>query len=144
AEQRAAKTPQEIATAQRKLHDFEVNTRYFLSTYAKMSDRTRSSIVSTLTAKAAMLSRGVIWELMCNELNLPPEVTYTHGKIIVLDIPVSEYLELGRVAQGLFKYAWQQCLLRRDVSKYPRPAFLWADEAQLFLTPTFDYQFLTV
>jgi type IV secretory pathway TraG/TraD family ATPase VirD4 len=54
--------------------------------------------------------------------------------VIVLDIPVKEYLDLGQAAQVLFKLMWQRAAERRDPAKYPRPVCLFADEAQLFLT----------
>ena len=128
---------------QRETHDFEMAVRYWLKSYATLSDRTRTSIVATFTSIADILLHGLAWELFCTGTNLVPEVTYKDGIIIVLDLPVQEYHELGRIAQGIFKYMFQRAILRRDASKYPRPVFLWADESQNFIS-SFDYQYQAV
>lgn len=127
----------------REAHDFEVSTRYFLRTYPNLSDRTRSGIVASFTGVADMLLHGFVWELFCTETNLVPEVTYQDGAIIVLDIPIQEYHDVGRIAQGIFKFLFQRAILRRDANQYPRPVFLWADEAQNFVS-SFDYQYQAV
>jgi len=55
--------------------------------------------------------------------------------VIVVDLPVKEYAEIGRFAQLVFKYLWQGAAERRDTVANPRPVFLWADEAQHFVSP---------
>jgi len=80
-----------------------------------------------------------------------PEDSY-RGKIILLDLPVKEFGDVGRFAQVLFKTVWQRATERRsdkeetttdpDGSRKPnphynadfRPVFLWADESQHFVT----------
>jgi type IV secretory pathway TraG/TraD family ATPase VirD4 len=123
----------------RESHDFEMAARYWLKNFPALADRTRTSIVATFTSIADMLLHGIAWELFCTTTNLVPEVTYKDGIIILLDLPVQEYHALGRIAQGIFKYMFQRAILRRDVNVYPRPVFLWADEAQNFVS-SFDYQ----
>ena len=113
--------------------------RYWLKSYPVLADRTRTSIVATFTSIADMLLHGIAWELFCTGTTLVPEVTYKNGIIIVLDLPIQEYHALGRITQGIFKYMFQRAILRRDVTAYPRPVFLWADEAQNFVS-SFDYQ----
>ena len=124
-------------------HDFQVLLRYWLKSYPGLNDRTRTSITATFTSVADILSHGIVWELLATETNLVPEVTYRDGAIIILDLPIQEYRETGRIVQGIFKYMFQQAILRRDTKKYPRPVFLWADEAQNFIS-SFDYQFQSV
>jgi len=127
----------------REAHDYKVSTRYWLQTYPALSDRTRSGIVASFTGIADMLLHGFAWELFCTESNLVPEVTFQDGAIIVLDIPIQEYHDIGRIAQGIFKFMFQRSILRRDAQQYPRPVFLWADEAQNFVS-SFDYQYQAV
>ena len=121
-------------------HDFQVLLRYWLKSYPTLNDRTRTSITATFTSVADILSHGIAWELLATETNLVPEVTYKDGAIIILDLPIQEYRETGRIVQGIFKYIFQQSILRRDTKQYPRPVFLWADEAQNFIS-SFDYLF---
>lgn len=60
----------------------------------------------------------------------------THqGKVVILDLPIKIYGEAGRVAQLLFKTVWQKATEWRDLVTNPNPVFLWADEAQYFVTP---------
>lgn len=128
---RKEKTPLQI-------HDFTAAFRYFTKSYPSMSDRTRSGIVATFTSIADMLLHGFAWELFCTETTLLPEMAWTHGAVIVLDISVQEYHDLGRIMQGIFKFMFQRAVLARDVKKYPRPVFLWADESQNFIS-SFDF-----
>lgn len=127
----------------REAHDFEMAVRYWLKNYASLADRTRTSIVATFTSIADILLHGIAWDLLCTTTNLVPEVTYKNGVIIILDLPVQEYHELGRITQGIFKYMFQRAILRRNADKWPRPVFLWADEAQNFIA-SFDYQYQAV
>ena len=62
---------------------------------------------------------------------LPLEETL-EGRIIVLDFPVSRYGSSGRLLQILLKMLWQRMV---DSRGRGAPTFLWADEAQYFLTP---------
>lgn len=124
-------------------HDFQVALRYWLKSYPSMDNRTRASIIATFTSVADILSHGIAWELLATETNLVPEVTYQNGAIIVLDLPIQEYQETGRVVQGIFKYLFQRAILRRDANQHSRPVFLWADEAQNFIS-SFDYQYQSV
>ena len=124
-------------------HDFEVASDYWLNEYPNMGSRTRSSIVANFTSMADQLLHGIAWELFCTETNIVPEYTYKNGMIIVLDLPIQEFQVLGRITQGIFKYMFQRAILRRNPATDPRPVFLWADEAQNFVS-SFDYQFQAV
>lgn len=127
----------------REQHDFEASARYWLRSYATLAPRTRTSIVAAFTSIADILLHGITWELFCTATNIVPEVSYKDGAIILLDLPIQEYQELGRIAQGIFKYVFQRAILRRDADADPRPVFLWADEAQNFVS-SYDYQYQSV
>jgi type IV secretory pathway TraG/TraD family ATPase VirD4 len=122
--------------------DFGIVADYFLLEFPALSDKTRSVIVSTFTSCIDVLNRGVLRELFCTTTNLTPNAT-EEGKIILIDLPVKEFREVGQFAQVLWKYAFQRSIERRDVRVNPRPVFLWADEAQNFITPSYDFQFQT-
>ena len=120
--------------------DLDMTFDYFMTEFANLADRTRSIIVSTFTSMADCFLRGTLRELFCGETNFVPETTYKNGAIIVMDLPVKQYAELGKFSQGLFKFIWQQAIERRSVSEYDRPVFLWADESQEFVS-SYDRQF---
>lgn len=127
----------------REQHDYEMVERFWLQSFPNLADKTRTSIESTFTSVADILLHGVAWELFCTETNIVPELCWKNGAIIVLDIPIQTFEEVGRVTQGIFKYMWQRAVLRRKVATDPRPVFLWADESQNFVS-SFDYQYQAV
>lgn len=55
---------------------------------------------------------------------------------------MKEHGQVGQIANVLLKHCWQLAMERRNVSENPRPAFLFADEAQHFLVSG-DMMFLT-
>jgi hypothetical protein len=113
-------------------HDFELAVKYWLKEFPNLASKTRSIIVSSFTSLTDIFMRGALHDLFCTETNLVPEMTHT-GAIIVLDLPVKQFADVGQLAQVLFKFIWQRATERRDVSKFPRPVFMWADESQLFV-----------
>lgn len=125
----------------RQLRDYEIVADYLLLEYPALSDKTRSVIVSTFTSMIDVLNRGVLRELFCTETNVTPAAT-EEGKVLVIDLPVKEYAEVGVFAQVLWKYVFQRSIERRDAEANPRPVFFWADEAQNFVT-SYDMQFQT-
>ncbi len=114
-------------------HDFEIVADFFLVEFAGLSDKTRSVILSTFTSMVDVLNRGILRELFCGGTNITPEAV-RDGAIILIDMPLKEYGEVGLFGQVLWKYAFQKSIERRDVAASPRPVFLWADEAQFFVT----------
>jgi TraM recognition site of TraD and TraG len=123
-------------------HDFQLVADYFLLEFPGLSEKTRSVVVSTFTSMIDVLNRGVLRELFCTTTNLTPEDILTQGKVIVIDLPVKVYAEVGQFAAVLWKFLFQRAVERRDVREYPRPCFLFADESQLFTT-SFDALFQT-
>jgi type IV secretory pathway TraG/TraD family ATPase VirD4 len=119
--------------------DWELTRDYFLSTFPGLAVETRSVIVSTFTSMADCFLRGLLRKLFCAELNFGPEDCFA-GKIIIINLTVKEYNDLGQMAQVLFKYVWQRAVERRippgiareDAEQRIRPVFLWADESQFF------------
>jgi hypothetical protein len=113
--------------------DLRVTARYWCEEFPGMAERTRSSVVATFTTMADGLIRGALRELFCTTTTVTPELTH-RGVILIIDLPVKKYHEVGRFAQILWKYCWQRATEGRDTAANPRPVFLWADEAQLFIT----------
>jgi type IV secretory pathway TraG/TraD family ATPase VirD4 len=118
----------------RQANDFALAVKYWLREFPALSSKTRSIIVTNLTSMLDLFLRGALRELFCTTTNIVPEVTH-EGAILVLDLPVKEFAEVGQLAQMLMKFVWQRASERRDVRKHGRVAFLWADEAQFFVSP---------
>ncbi len=124
-------------------HDFQLVSRYWFREHARLSDRTRTSITATFTSTVDVLQHGLAHQLLGTDTTIVPEATYRDGAIILIDLPIQEFHEIGRVVQSIWKYQFQRAILRRDVNKYPRPVLLFADEAQNFIS-SFDYQYQAV
>lgn len=127
------------AKSPRQQHDLGVSFDHFLLEWPSMAERTRSTILATVLGWLDPFNRGLLREMFCTETTLTPEAVQD-GKIILIDLSVKEFGEVGQFAQVLWKYCTQKQLERRNVLQNPRPAFLWADEAQHFLT-SYDFQF---
>jgi type IV secretory pathway TraG/TraD family ATPase VirD4 len=121
---------------------FQVLDEYWMGFFAELADKTRGIVASTFTAMTDVLNRGILSELFAGETNITPEAI-EDGKIIVIDLPVTEFLEVGRYAAGIWKYCSQMSLKRRDVQANPRPVFLWQDEADNFVLSS-DTKFQSV
>jgi hypothetical protein len=124
----------------RETNDFDRAASYWLKSYPATPDKTRGGIVATFRGVADLLLHGLAWELLATDTNIVPEVTYKNGAVIVLDLSIQEYREVGRIVQAIWKTLFQQAILRRDAEVDPRPVFLWCDESQNFITP-FDYEY---
>lgn len=127
----------ERASTPLQQHDAMQAAAYWTQRFPGYNERTRGDIIATFSGIADRLLRGLAWQLLCNEITIYPEVAFD-GYIIVLDLSVQEYGKLGRTIQGIWKYMFQQAVLRRNVREHPLPVFLWCDEAQHFISP-FDY-----
>lgn len=140
---RCVRAAEQRPLSPREQHDLATASRYWLQSYPVLADRTRSGVVAHVTSVADVLLHGIAWDLLATETNIVPEVTYKNGAVIVLDLSVQEYDRLGRIVQGIWKLMFQRAILRRDAVADPRPVFLWADEAQNFIS-SFDYQYQAV
>ncbi len=110
---------------------------YWTHTFPSLADRTRSSIVSTFTTKATGLLRRPLRSLLGVTIDghVRPEKC-RQGTVVFFDLPPKVYGDAGRLAQVLYKTVWQRAMERPATSgSDPRPVFLWADEAQHFITP---------
>lgn len=125
--------------------DFDNMASFWLEEFPTLSDKTRTSVISTLTTMLDMFLRRPFRQLFSETPPDPRMIAYpelTHrGVIIVLYLPVKEFAEAGRAVQAAYKYIWQQAAERRSVIPGQTvPVFLWADEAQNFIT-NYDMHF---
>jgi len=123
------------------LGDFLDTFQYWLKGFAGLAERTRSVVVSSFTAKASGLLRAPLRSLLCSEgkkawhRSATPAAMFD-GQVVLVDLPVKSFGEVGRFAQMLIKTDFQHATdakLRR-VEQPGYPVFLWADEAQNFVS----------
>ncbi len=133
------KAGKRVTTESERL-DYDGMEAYFLAEFPDLAPKTRSIIVQGFTALVDPFTRSPLRELFCDATTFTPEDAQ-RGKVIILDLPVKEWGDVGRIAQVLFKTCFQKAIERRDVNTSPVPVFLYADEAQLFLT-SYDELFL--
>lgn len=141
-----------IAEAEQKLRSADPETRedyeecknYWLREFPVLSDKTRSIIVLSFSMLVRPFITRPLRRLFSTDTNIRPEDTF-NGKIIIVDLPVQEFRLAGRVASLAWKYCFQVAVLRRMQPRgaYLRPVFLWADEAQNFITD-FDAEYQAV
>jgi type IV secretory pathway TraG/TraD family ATPase VirD4 len=119
--------------------------QYFLQEFPDLHERTRSIV----TLYFAMLVRPFVTKplraLFSLDTTIAPEAAFD-GKIIVVDLPVQEYRLVGRLANLAWKYCMQVAVMRRAAGPGGgplRPCFIYADEAQQFVTP-FDAEYQAV
>lgn len=126
--------------------DFEECRNYWMKEYPQLSEKTRSVINLSFSMLARPLVTRPLRQLFSSDTNIKPEDTFG-GKIIIVDLPVQEYRLAGRIANLAWKYCFQVAVLRRTPppkrDSFLRPVFLWADEAQNFVTK-FDAEYQAV
>ena len=126
--------------------DFEECATYWLRDFPALSDKTRSSIVLGFNVLTHPLLTRPLRKLFSSDTTIKPEAAFD-GKIIIVDLPVQEFRLAGRIANLVWKYCFQIAVLRRmqpaDRKTYLRPVFLWADEAQYFVS-RFDAEYQAV
>lgn len=117
--------------------DFEECRTYWTKDFPSLAEETRSSIMLGFTVLIRPLVTRPLRKLFSSDTNITPENTFD-GKIIIVDLPVQEYRLAGRIANLVWKHCFQVAVLRRvqpaDRQSFLRPVFLWADEAQNFIT----------
>jgi hypothetical protein len=120
--------------------EYQMTAKYWLEEFPRMDNRPRSSIVSLFTTLADSFLRGTLRKLFSMQTTVIPDHT-TLGRIIIVDLPVKEWGELGQYAGVLMKFMTQKALERRPADD-TRPVFIWADEAHYFTT-AYDQVFQT-
>ena len=100
-----------------------------------MPEKTRAIVEESIFGLIEPFMSGILKQHFTKGVSpeLHPEETYKKGKIIIVNMPVKEYLIAGVFAQAIYKKLWQEAIERRNVKRDPLPVFMWVDEAQYFL-----------
>jgi hypothetical protein len=115
--------------------DFAECRRYFLSDYVSLSDRTRGVIEIMFTNLVRPFLTRPLRPLFCEQTTITPEACFD-GRIVLLDIPTQELHLTAKLAAIAWKRSFQLAIMRRHGPPGSlRPAFLFADECQNFLSP---------
>src|SRR5580692_8848756 len=126
--------------------DFEECRNYWLQEYPVLSEKTRSIITLSFSMLVRPLITRPLRKLFSTDTNIKPEDTF-NGKIVIVDLPVQDFRLAGKVASLAWKFCFQLAVLRRNPPTQPntylRPVFLYADEAQNFITE-FDAEYQAV
>ncbi|MBI3867421.1 MAG: TraM recognition domain-containing protein [Verrucomicrobia bacterium] len=124
--------------------DFEECQTYWLREYPALSEKTRSIVDLTFSMLLRPFVTRPLRKLFCTDTNIKPEDAFA-GKIIIVDLPIQEYRLVGKIANLAWKFCFQLAVLRRMPPEggFMRPVFLWADEAQNFVTD-FDAEYQAV
>lgn len=117
-------------------YDISRAATYFLNDFSSMGDRQRSGILETWEGLADPLLRTPIRQKFCTETTFTPEDVFQKGKIILMDLPVKEFDQAGRIAGVIVKFLFQKSVERRGGGSelMRRPCFIWGDEFQHFVT----------
>jgi len=122
----------------------EQTINYWRVQYLAFPQKTRGSILAHVTSNLNRFNTGMLRKCFCADTTIVPEMTMG-GAVIIMALPVLSYNEDGIVAQQLFKFLWQRAVESRNglAGEFrERPVFVYADEAQYFVS-SYDDQFLS-
>lgn len=122
--------------------NFKMAENYFVREIPFLDDRTASNIRTMVGGiLEPFVSSSILKQMFCGSSKLRLDDIFT-GKIVLLDIPVQTHEYVGRIAQVMFKYAFQKAVEKRNLDTHPNPVIFHQDEAQQFLT-RFDHSFMS-
>ena len=121
--------------------DIEMAATYLVEEFPQMSERTRTSILASWQGLAMPFLARPMREIFGTDTTLRIEDTFERGKILIIDYPLREFGEVGRIVGALMKFTFQTAVERRDITESTPPCFLFADEAQTFIT-SYDASFM--
>lgn len=111
--------------------------QYWTREIAPLDAKTRGNVLINLTSAIDRFLRGRLQQHFCRDTTIRPEDTFRDGAIIIMAMPSLSWNEDGIIGQHVFKHMWQRAVLRRATMSpehRTRPVFLWADEAQYFVS----------
>lgn len=129
---------------QRVQNRFGLIYEYWCEDFPKTaSDKQKASLIMIITGMLQRLRQDPLASLFCGKTTFLPEFS-RKGAIILIDLPVDDYREIGRTGQIIMKLAWQRAMLSSSEGNMTdRPVFCWADEAQNFISKT-DHMFTSL
>jgi len=119
----------------------EAVLRYFEKRLPRVPDRQREGFIDPFFTLLRTFESGILAQVFaCGKADgaVDPSRCLTERKVIVMSLPTALNPSDGRIVQVLYKIVWQRAMQRRAYAE-PEvdrpPAFLWADESQVFASP---------
>lgn len=106
------------------------SVRYFKKNFKELPSKTRGTIVSMVMSVIYPLTFDPLEKLFSKETNIKVEDVF-NGKIIVIDVPIHGYGDVGKLTQLIWKKLFMKAVMER-LETDGRPTFLWTDESQYF------------
>ena len=120
-------------------HDLQVVSDFFAKDFKNLAEKTRSGITAEIMGMLHPFLKGTAHRLFCTETTVVPELCL-EGAVLVIDMPLKQWSEVGALAQGIFKFLFQRMAERRDIRVHPRPLGLFMDECHFFVSD-YDNEF---
>ena len=123
--------------------DFRRLADFFLLEFSQLSDKTRSTVQTSVCSTLDLFNRGDIRRVLSSS---SPTLTMTdiqQGKILIVDAPALVYGAAGCTMQTVINYVFQLAQNRRDVKANPRPVAVVIDESQLLIDLEHQAKFQT-
>lgn len=142
--------PQAMANSStdEEMHSLTMLSSYFSKEWANMGEKTRASVLMSLTPALNPFCAGPMHTLFCTESTFSPR-DLRAGKIIIVDIPATgEQAVYGRAAGVVLKYMTQMAVEsyfgngKKSSDASTRPVCILADECQYY-TVAKDAEFVT-
>jgi hypothetical protein len=129
----ARKSPRDAA-------DYENASLYLLRELASLNDRTKTGIISTVSAMLSKLLRGWMAEIWSSTTTVRIQDVFD-GMWLYFDTSPLEYGEYGVYSLVMAKHLAQRGILRRRIDAGSRAVAIMGDEWQsIFVTADRDYQ----
>lgn len=129
-------------------HTLKMVASYFAQEWKGMGEKTKASVIMSLTPTMNPFSDGPMRELFCKDSNFHPRML-RDGTILIVDIPCVDEMGVYGISAGvIMKYMVQRMVAgffgegKSKADNTTRPVSIICDEAH-YLTTTTDSEFAT-
>jgi type IV secretory pathway TraG/TraD family ATPase VirD4 len=117
--------------------DVQQAADFVLSEFVRLGDRTQGSVSAVALSTLSKFLHSHVRELLTGTTNLSPQDAL-EGRIVVIDLPILKYREIGQQIGLIWKLLTQRAALAREPNERLQDVVLWIDEAQLSIVPNID------
>jgi hypothetical protein len=116
-------------------HDYDEVSRFWLSDWPNLSDRTKSVVIVMFAELCRPFVMSPLRQLFSGETTVRMEETIEDGVFLIPDIPIQgDFREAGKAVQIALKWLWGHLILKRSGPPGTlRPSVLYCDEAPALL-----------
>lgn len=120
------------------IHDIRRVASFFMVTYAGIGEKARSAPLAEMASCVGRISSASFRGVFDSETTVDFHAIEREAKIVVLDAPVVPRNPSNRMFQAIWLFLFQEHALRRDASTVGKGLVLIRDEAQEFVSPSWD------